>query len=292
MVTVTASQDGNDAYAAAPDVMRTITVRATVGTQSQTIDFTLANTGSVGEEIPLAATVTSGLNVFYTLTTVPPTGVATLVNNSDGTGTLTLTGAGMVTVTASQDGNDAYAAAPDVMRTITVSKQAQAITFSTPAGDITGTVGETISLEATTNATGLEVSFAISPTTGVATLTDAGAGAGTLTLTGEGAVTVTASQTGDVAYQAATDMTRTITVSPVLGIEEAVDGFVLYPNPTSGKLHFSERVGQFHLYGIEGRLLESWKNVRSVDLSARPAGLYFVEVIRDGRSLRWRVVRE
>ena len=91
-VTVTASQDGNDAYAAAPDVMRTITVRATVDTQPQTIDFTLANTGNVGEEIPLAATATSGLNVFYTLTTVPPTGVATLVNNSDGAGTLTLTG--------------------------------------------------------------------------------------------------------------------------------------------------------------------------------------------------------
>ena len=78
----------------------------------------------------------------------------------------------------------------------------------------------------------------------------------------------------------------------VLGIEEETNGFVLYPNPTSGKLHFSEQVGQFRLYSVEGRLLETRKNVRSADLTALSAGLYFVEVVRDGRSLRWRVVRE
>ena len=66
----------------------------------------------------------------------------------------------------------------------------------------------------------------------------------------------------------------------------------LDPNPTSGKLHFSEQVAEFRLYGIEGRLPETLKNVRSVDLMVRPSGLYFVEVVRDGRSLRWRVVRE
>ena len=88
-------------------------------------------------------------------------------------------------------------------------------------------------------------------------------------------------------------MTRTITVSPVvLGIEDAVDDFVLYPNPTSGKLHFSERVAEFRLYGVEGRLLETQENVRSVDFTALPSGLYFAEVIRGGRSVRYRVVRE
>ena len=486
-VTITASQGGDATYQAATDVTRTITVEAAVGTQPQTIDFTLAGTGNVGEDIPLAATAGSGLNVFYTLTTVPPTGVATLTNAGDGTGTLTLTGEGTVTITASQGGNDTYAAAPDVMRTITVSKQTQAITFSTPAGDMTGTVGNTIALMATTTATGLEVSFAISPTTGVATLADVGDGTGTLTLIGAGTVTVTASQMGDATYQAAVDVTRTITVeaavgtqtqaitfstpagditrtvgdnitleattnapglfvtfsmittpstgvatltdagdgtgtltligegtvtiiatragnetyqaatpvtrtitvevaspiqsqtitfsdpagdmtgtvgddialmattnasglevsfainpatgvatltdagdgtgtltltgegmvtvtamqggnadyaaampvertitvSPVvLGIEENADGFVLYPNPVSGELHFSEQVAEFRLYGIEGRLLETRKNVRSVDLTARPAGLYFVEVIRNGRNIRYRIIRQ
>ena len=80
-------------------------------------------------------------------------------------------------------------------------------------------------------------------------------------------------------------------ITAALGITD-LPALKLYPNPTSGKLHFSEQVGQFRLYGIEGRLLETRKNVRSVDLSARPAGLYFVEAIQSGRSVRWRVVRE
>ena len=77
-----------------------------------------------------------------------------------------------------------------------------------------------------------------------------------------------------------------------LGIEDAVDDFVLYPNPTSGKLHFSEQVGEFRLYSVEGRLLETWKNVRSADLTKMPSGLYFAEVIRDGRSVHYRIMRK
>ena len=197
-VTVTATQSGNDTYAAAPDVMRTLTVRAVLVTQSQTIDFTLANTGDVGDNIALTATANSGLDVSFTIegellpdgSTATEGAVATLIGT-----TLTLTGEGTVTVTATQDGNDTYAAAPDVMRTLTVSKQAQAITFSTPANDVTGTVGNTIALRATTDAMGLNASFAISPSTGVATLTDAGDGTGVLTLIGAGRVTVTVTLT-------------------------------------------------------------------------------------------------
>ena len=77
-----------------------------------------------------------------------------------------------------------------------------------------------------------------------------------------------------------------------LGIEDAVNDLVLYPNPTSGKLHFSEQVEEFHLYSAEGRLLDTWKNVRSADLTALPSGRYFVEVIRDGQSVGYRIVRK
>ena len=299
-VTVTASQGGDATYQAAVDMTRTITVEVAVGTQPQTIDFTLADTGNVGDGIALAATATSTLAVTFEITAeLLPDGsaatagaVATLMGT-----TLTLTGEGTVTVTASQGGDDTYAAAPDVTRTITVeaavSTQPQTIDFTLAD---TGNVGDGIALAATATST-LAVTFAItaellpdgSAATAGAVATLMGT---TLTLTGEGTVTVTASQGGDDTYVAAPDVTRTITVGSVLGIEDAADDFVLYPNPTSGKLHFSERVGQFRLYGIEGRLLETRKNVRSVDLSARPAGLYFAEVVRDGRSVRWRVVRE
>ena len=162
-----------------------------------------------------------------------------------------------------------------------------------------GQAGSTITLAATASSGLTPVLFAItdqSPTSGtgdVATLSGT-----TLTLVAAGTVTITASQAGgdinSTIYAAATQ-TQVITISvppTVLGIEEDADDFVLYPNPTSGKLHFSEQVGQFRLYSVEGRLLEIWENVRSVDLMVRPAGLYFAEVIRDGRSVRYRIMRE
>ena len=300
--TITATQAGNANYAAATQE-QTITVSA-IPLISQTIMFASPDTGTVGTPITLAAMATSTGAVTFAITEVQDadgnvvTGgdaddVATLASS-----TLTLLAAGTVTVTASQAGGDIggtiYAHATQT-QVITVSKGTQTITFNEPSGDITGAVGDDIALAAITDAMGLFVTFSIDPATGVATLTDDGAGTGSLTLDGAGMVTVIASQTGNGTYAAATDVTRTITVeatSTVLGIEAAADGFVLYPNPTSGKLHFSEQVGEFRLYGIEGRLLETRKNVRSADLSARPAGLYFVEVVRDGRSVRWRVVRE
>ena len=253
--------------------------------------------GTVGQTIPIPLmAMTNAMGLFVTFSIDPATGVATLTDDGtgDGTGSLTLDGAGAVTVTASQEGNATYGAATPVTRTITVTKQSQVITFDDPTGGATVRVGQTIPLTATMDISELFVSFSIDPATEIATLTDDGTGDGTgsLTLDGAGTVMVTASQAGDATYAPAADVTHTITVEAVLGIEEGIDDFVLYPNPTSGKLHFSERVEQFRLYGIEGRLLETWKNVHSVDLSARHAGLYFAEVIRGGRSVRYRIMRE
>ena len=172
--------------------------------------------------------------------------------------------------------------------------KSQTITFT--LATTSGTVGARIPLAATTDATGLFVTFSIetTPATGVATLTDNGDGTGTLTLvsSGAGTVTVTASQAGNANYAAATPVERTITVNAITTGTEAVDDLVLYPNPTSGKLHFSEQVEEFLLYSSEGRLLDTWKNVRSADLTALPSGMYFVEVIRGGRSVGYRIVRK
>ena len=203
-VTVTASQAGNDVYNTA-SISHTLTVTDKV---LQMITFTLAPTGSVGDEIGLTATTdATGLNVSFAID--PATGVATLVDNDDGTGMLTLTGEGMATITASQAGDETYAPA-SVMQTIVVSKKEQNLSFTLAS---TGSVGDGIPLSATTDATGLNVSFAINPPAGVATLVDNGNGTGMLTLTGGGTVIVTASQAGNETYAAATDVTRTLTVS-------------------------------------------------------------------------------
>ena len=287
--TITASQAGNTVYAAAEDITQTITVEA-AGDQPQTITFTLANTaGEVGGTINLTATTDAiGLFVGFLITTRPATGVATLTDDGtgDGMGLITLTGAGTVTVTASQPGNPTYAAATDVTREITVSKQSQTIMFTLAA---MGTVGATLDLTATANS-GLEVSFASSNEAVAAIGT--GTNAGKLVLLTAGTATITASQTGNTVY-AATSVERTITVkATALGIEDAIDDFVPYPNPTSEKLHFSEPVEEFRLYSAEGHLLDTWKNIRSVDLSEMPSGMYFAEVIRNGWSVHYRIVRK
>ena len=319
-VTVTATQAGGDIggtiYAPATQT-QTITIMpmVVVPPTTQTITFTSPTAGTVGTPITLAATATSTGTVTFAVTEVRDAdgnvvtdAAADAVTTLSGS-TLTLSAAGTVTITASQAGGDiggtTYAAATQtqvitIMPMVVVPPTTQTITFTSPAE---GQTGNTITLIATATSTGV-VTFAVTEVQDVDgnVVTDAAADAvvtlsgSTLTLLAAGTVTITASQAGgDIGgtiYAAATE-TQVITISStVLGIEGDADGFVLYPNPTSGKLHFSERVAEFRLYGIEGRLLETQENVRSVDLTARPAGLYFAEVIRDGRSVRYRILRE
>ena len=314
-VEITATQAGNANYAMVTK-MQTITVSA-IPLTTQTITFTSPTAGTVGTPITLVATATSTGTVTFAITEVQDADgnvvvggdaddVATLAGS-----TLTLRAAGTVTITASQAGGDIggtiYAAATQtqeitIMPMVVVPPTTQTITFTSPTA---GTVGTPITLVATATSTGT-VTFAVTEVQDADgnVVTDAAADAvatlsgSTLTLLAAGTVTITASQAGgDIGgtiYAAATE-TQEITItapSVVLGIEATADGFVLYPNPTSGKLHFSEQVGQFRLYSVEGRLLETQKNVRSADLTALPSGLYFVEVVRDGWSVRWRIVRE
>ena len=319
-VTITASQAGGDIggtiYATATETqVITIMPMVVVPPATQTITFASPDTGTVGTPITLVATATSMGMVTFAVTEVQDAD-GNVVTGSDAdavatlaSSTLTLLAAGTVTITASQAGGDIggtiYATATQtqvitITPVVVVPPTTQTIMFTSLA---TGTVGTPITLAAMATSTGA-VTFAVTEVqdAGGNVVTGANADAvvtlsgSTLTLLATGMVTVTASQAGgDIGgtiYATATE-TQVITISStVLGIEEAADGFVLYPNPTSGKLHFSEQVAEFRLYGIEGRLLETQENVRSVDLTARPAGLYFAEVVRDGRSVRYRILRE
>lgn len=82
--------------------------------QSQTIDFTAppSSVTSHTSPITLVATASSGLPVTFSAT-----GPASISGN-----TLTITGVGTVVVTASQSGNNQFAAAPSVSYTIIVTK--------------------------------------------------------------------------------------------------------------------------------------------------------------------------
>ena len=77
------------------------------------------------EKFDLNANASSGLPVSFT--SLHP-GVATVESN----GTVTIVGAGVATMRATQDGNGSYNPAPSVEKTLTVTKVPQTITFNAP----------------------------------------------------------------------------------------------------------------------------------------------------------------
>ena len=172
----------------------TFTVYGTTTKANQTIAWSMGNKAvNVGDQLTLDATASSGLGVTYTSSN---TSAVTVSGN-----TLTAVGEGSATITASQAGNSNYNAAASKSYTVTVSKKDQTITW-TPPTELT--VGDTHTLSAT--APGGAVSYAV---TGDA-VTRSG---NTLTAVKEGTVTITASQAGNSNYNAATSVTKTITVN-------------------------------------------------------------------------------
>ena len=203
-ITVRASQVGNADYFAAADAeqtfsaataAQTITFAALGGKTFGDAAFTVSATGGAGGE-PVTFSIVSG----------PATIAGNLVS---------ITGAGDVTVRASQAGAGNYAAATPVDRTFTVAKAAQSIAFTAPA---TIGTGDSVTLSATGGANGNAVTFSV--------FSGPGSLAGNvLTFSGAGTVVVRASQAGNADYLAAADVDATINVvinSAPIAVDDAV----------------------------------------------------------------------
>ncbi len=168
---------------------------------AQTITF--ANPGD--QELPtgtvsLTATSDSGLTVSLASST---TSVCTV----SGT-TLTLKTEGTCTITASQAGSGDYLAADDVVRSFTVSKASQTITFANPGSKALSVGSFTASSSADS---GLTVSLA-SSTGSVCSMTGS-----TVGLLATGTCTLIASQAGNSNYNAATNVERSFSVTASSG---------------------------------------------------------------------------
>jgi uncharacterized protein (DUF1800 family)/sugar lactone lactonase YvrE len=163
---------------------------------SQTINFPAVPAQTYGAApIALNATASSGLTVNYAVTSGP----ATVVGN-----VLTITGAGPVTVQASQAGNTNYAAATPVSQTFTVNQATQTITFTqkAPAAEPYSGSFTVVAIASS----GLPVSLGSSgPCTNVGATYTMAKSAGTCQVTG--------SQSGNANYVAAATVTETTTVS-------------------------------------------------------------------------------
>jgi hypothetical protein len=123
---VVANQAGNGTYAAAPAVGQIVVVN---NPTPQSISFAAIAAQKVGTPLTLNATATSGLAVSFASST-------TAVCTVSGT-TATFVAAGTCTITASQTGNNVYAAAPSVSQSFSVAASAATFTFSLATATIT-----------------------------------------------------------------------------------------------------------------------------------------------------------
>jgi hypothetical protein len=123
--------------------------------------------------------------------------------------TVTITGAGFCTVTASQAGNGNYNVATDVSRTFSIAKANQAINFAAPSDQFIGTGGLIVS--ATGGGSPNPVTFSTSTP---AICTSGGTNGATVSFVGLGPCTVIASQAGNANYNAAPDVGRSFRINP------------------------------------------------------------------------------
>jgi CARDB len=214
-VTVRASQAGNANYNPAPDVDQSFTVAKA----NQTISFGSLMGKTYGDSaFSVSATASSTLAVSFSIVSGP----ATISGN-----TVTITGAGTVTVRASQAGNANYNAAPNVDQTFTVAKANQTIAFSPLSSKA---LGEPAFAVNATASSGLTVSFGIF--SGPATISG-----NTVTFTNAGTVVVRASQAGNANYSAAPNVDQSFTVyaAPSLNLTNAGPNVVLsWPTNVAG----------------------------------------------------------
>jgi hypothetical protein len=213
--TITASQAGDNYYAAATSVNQTLTISKS----NQTITFsTLPSKNYGANDFSPGATASSGLTVSYSSSN---TSVATIVSNK-----IHIVGVGSSNITASQSGNTLYNAATSVVKSLVVSKSSQTITFPNIT---TKTISTADFGPGATSNSGLTVTYT-SSNTSVATIIGS-----SIHIVGRGVSTITASQSGNTLYNAATSQTQTLTVT---GLAQTIT-FGALSNKVIGDVDFS-----------------------------------------------------
>ncbi len=192
--TVRASQPGNAAYVAAPDVDQGFAVAQA----SQAIVFgALANQPAGSPPIALSATASSGLPVSFASLTL----ATCTVSGS----TVTSVAAGTCTIRAAQAGNGNYAAAPYFDQGFAVTAGSQTIAFAPLGNQAFGGGVFTVNATATS---GLPVAFS-SLTPAVCSVSQ-----NTVAAIAAGSCTIRAAQAGNASYSAAPNVDRSFVVTP------------------------------------------------------------------------------
>jgi len=190
------------------------------GTRSQSISFDALADKTFGDaDFTVSASASSGLAVSF-----GGSGNCTVSG-----ATVHLTGAGSCTVTASQPGDATYKAW-SVSRSFGIAKAGQTITFGPLVDRTSGSPDFNVSASASS---ALAVSFASSGSCSVS--------GATVHLTGAGSCTVTASQPGDANYKAASDVSRTFSVTPLKPPNKCVVPNVIGKRLASAKVSITKK---------------------------------------------------
>ena len=192
------------------------TVSVTVGKQSQAITFNAISAVDYGDApFTVSATSDSGLAVSFAAS---PPSVCSVSESGSGEWLVTISGGGDCTITASQDGNDNYLAAPAINQEFAVNKIAQAaLSLTSPplvGGNREITFGETLQLAASGGSGTGAVTFLIGTadfpgTAGCGLNTTTGA----MTYTSAGTCTVRAQRAADSDYLARTTSDIELTIN-------------------------------------------------------------------------------
>ncbi|MEQ9376131.1 MAG: T9SS type A sorting domain-containing protein, partial [Imperialibacter sp.] len=267
------------------DAATSVTRLLTISKGVQTITFEAPEGKTFGAEaFDLAATASSGLPV--TLTSSKP-GVAMIEGS-----TVTILGAGTVTLKASQPGNDNYSSAASVEHVLTINKAAQTISFDVPDVE-SGDGAVELVAEATS---GLAVTF-VSSNPDIAKVTGT-----TLEVLAAGEVEITARQTGNANYLAAENVSYTLVVAPaVTGVgDDLADKVQVYPNPaqsyieielpnniTKASYRLTQISGQVVKYG-DLNLDQSKTNILVEDIGP---GVYLLNISGESYAEVFRVIK-
>jgi serine/threonine-protein kinase len=193
---VDANQAGHGRYASAPQVQRMIKVNPI----PQSISFTAPARGQQRRSAQLSAIGGgSGNPVVFS---VGGPGACTVSGR-----TVTYIAAGNCVIDANQAGNARYADAPQVQRTIKVSKLTQSIIFFAPPA---GTIFSSANLSAIGGGSGNPVVFSVDPSSGAQVCALSGT---VVTFGRTGTCVVDANQAGNDNYTAAPQVQRKITVT-------------------------------------------------------------------------------
>ena len=191
-VVVKASQQGDDDFIPAEEVVKSFTVAKA----NQSTNFAIGSLTYGQAPVTINTTPGETANeVVYTIVSGPATVSGTVV---------TITGAGTLVVKATQEGSQNYNAA-EVIKEFSIAKAAQTISFTSPSNKTFG--DPAFDLTATGSGSGNPITFAIM--SGPATVVN-----NTVTITGAGTIVVKASQAGNENYLGAS-VEQTFCSNPV-----------------------------------------------------------------------------